>query len=131
MDFKDRPDFMNKMIEIASLVGRVLTEEDITAFFKHLESYPLDVILKAMDRAYYSRDPEDYFNQRTMITEAEIRVAADDIIRSGIPTKIVGCEKCNHTGFILKDQKIGQPVCRPCECLKKIQEVRSKREYQK
>lgn len=131
MEFKDRPEFMNKMIEIASLVGRVLTEEDISAYFKHLENYPLDVILKAMDRAYYSRDPEDYFNQRTMITEAEIRVAADNIIRSGTATDIVGCEKCNHTGFILKEQKKGQPKARPCECLKKIQDVQSRKEYQK
>lgn len=125
MDFNDRPAFLNKMVEMASLVGRTLTEEEIGAYFKHLQIYPIDVVIKAMDQAYYSRDPKDLFNQRTMLREAEIRVAAEDLLFSGESIMNIGCERCNNTGYIMRDQEKGQPLAGPCDCLKEARRIRA------
>lgn len=125
MDFKDRPAFLNKMIEMASLVGRTLREEDIEAYFKHLQKYPIDIVIKAMDQAYYSRDPKDLFNQKTMITESEIRIQAEELLFSGEAAANIGCERCNNTGYILVDQRKGQPLASPCDCLIEARRIRN------
>lgn len=127
----DKKPFLEKIVEMASIVGRGLKEEDISAYFNHLKDFPLDVVLKAMHKAYYNRDPKDYFNQRTMVTVAEIRNAADEILMTGASTVTVGCAECNGTGYVLKDKEDGQPMASRCECLQKVRQLRADKKAEK
>ncbi|NIO40249.1 MAG: hypothetical protein GTO41_08665, partial [Burkholderiales bacterium] len=81
MNWNDRPNFAAKMLEVATLLGVVVDEEDVGAFFRHLEDYPYDVVCAAIDRAIKDRDPSDEFLRRAMLTLPEIMGAIDNIVK--------------------------------------------------
>lgn len=120
MDFNDKPAFLDKMVEMASIVGRGLNDEDVESFFNHLKDYPIDLVKQAMDKAFYDRDQTDVFNQKTMITVPEVRVAAEEILNSGEAVMSIGCEECNQTGYTLMKRKDAQPMASPCSCLLEV-----------
>ena len=127
MNFADRADFSKKMIEVATVVGRALDDDEISAYFNRLVEYPLDLVCKAFDRALDDRDHEDIYLATLIPTDGEIRKAILAILaEEGGSDATIGCEKCKGTGFILGKRKDGSVFAGRCECLLAAIEVRKK-----
>jgi len=119
MNFNDRPEFARKLKELTKVVGRVLDDEDVKAYFNQLEEFPIDLITKAMDKALRDRDPEDIFYKNALVTVPEIRAAIEDMARpqEGQIGTVSGCKKCNGGGWIMGQDEKKRAIAWPCSCL--------------
>ncbi len=127
MNFADRVDFSKKMIEVATVVGRMIDDVEISAYFTRLAEYPLDLVCKAFDRALDVRDHENMYLATLIPTDGEIRKAISAILAvEGGSDAAIGCEKCKETGFIMRERKDGSVFAERCECLLAAIEMRKK-----
>lgn len=119
MNFNDRPEFGEKLKEMARGVGRPIDDTDMKAYFNQLEDYPISLVLKAMDKALHDRDPDDLYLRTMLITVPEILAAINDLMRppEGEEGRVSRCKKCNGDGWLTSVNKLGQMRAIPCECL--------------
>jgi len=117
MDFEDRKDFANQMVEMAAIVQRPVDDEDIAAYFNHLKEYPLGLVCDAMDKAFRDRDPQDMYMKTLLITVPEIQTAIDEMLAVEHKALKIGCKECNDTGLILKNRKDKSIYAIKCKCL--------------
>lgn len=119
MYFNDKSEFRNKLVELATVVGRTIAGDDIDAYFNQLEEYPINLIMEAMDKALRDRDPTDIFYKNALVTVPEIRAAIEDMARpeEGKIGTVAGCKICNGNGWITGQDKEGRMIAWPCECL--------------
>lgn len=121
MNDNDRKEFSDKMVEMAKVLGRVIDDEDIAAYFNQLQDLPLNLVTKGIDQAIRDRDPEDEFLKTSFITVPEIRGAIARMLRDSDENgAVAGCEACSGIGWVLSEGKKGQPAARPCKCLYEI-----------
>lgn len=119
MHFNDRPELRNKLVEMATVVGRTVDSDEADAYFNQLEEYPIDLITKGMDKALRDRDPTDIFIQNSIVTVPEIRAAIEDMARpeEGQIGTVAGCKKCNGGGWIMGQDEKKRTIAWPCQCL--------------
>ena len=119
MNFNDRPEFAKKLKEMAKVVGRILHDEDVKAYFNQLEEFPIELITKAMDKALRDRDPTDVFYKNALVTVPEIREAIEDMARpeEGEVGTVAGCQSCAGAGWIMGHDKEKRAIAWPCACL--------------
>jgi len=116
MNESDKQAFLIKMKEMANAVDRKIEIDQVDSFFKLLKSYPINIVCTAMDKALEGRDGDNKYLTRAMLTIPEIRREAAVLVSGKSKELKVGCEKCNHTGFMLTDGPYGQPIAERCEC---------------
>ncbi len=119
MNFNDRPEFAKKLKEMAKVVGRILHDEDVKAYFNQLEEFPIELITKAMDKALRDRDPTDVFYKNALVTVPEIREAIEDMARleEGEVGTVAGCKKCHGGGWTIGQDQQKRTIAWPCSCL--------------
>jgi len=119
MNDDDRKEFADKMTEMATVLGRPIDGEDISAYFNQLKDYPVDIVIKGIDQALQDRDPEDEFLKLTMITLPEIRGAIERISAKelGKVGEVANCKECHGQGWITSEDESGGFTARPCKCL--------------
>ena len=119
MNFNDRPEFTKKLKEMAKVVGRFPDDEDVKAYFNQLEEYPIELIIKGMDKALRDRDPSDIFYKNALVTVPEIRAAIEDMARpeEGKTGTVAGCKKCHGGGWIMGQDQQKRTIAWPCSCL--------------
>ncbi len=119
MNFNDKPEFRKKLVEMATVVGRTITSDEVEPYFKQLDEHPIELILKAMDKALRDRDPTDIFYKNALVTVPEITAAAEEIIKpeEGRVGTIAGCKKCNGTAWIMGQDNEKRAIAWPCACL--------------
>lgn len=119
MHFNDKPEFRNKLVELATVVGRTIAGDDVDAYFNQLEEFPINLLTKAMDKALQDRDPSDIFYKNALVTVPEIRTAIEDIARpeEGKTGTVAGCQICGGGGWILGQDKEKKVITWPCSCL--------------
>ena len=119
MHFNDKPEFRKKLVEMATVVGRTITPDEVDPYFKQLEEYPIDLLTKAMDKALRDRDPDDVFMKNALITVPEIRAAIEDLARpaEGEAGSVARCKICNSCGWIMGLDKDKRAIAWPCRCL--------------
>lgn len=128
MNQKDKSAFRKKLERAATAVGRRIGANEVDVFFMDLIEFPLDVVLKAIEKALRDRDPEDMYIITKLLTVNEIRGAARKVMAAP-RSKRSGCEKCEGTTWILpepepppkddsekKKRKRYQEPARRCEC---------------
>lgn len=125
MKFEDKATFYDKLFRAHKKVGRTIGREEADVFFEDLREYPIELVLKGIDRANRDRDYDDVFQRNKMLETSEIRKAIEKVLASpGI--KRSGCEKCQGTTWILPGpmpaairKKLKLPYTEPakrCEC---------------
>lgn len=115
MKFEDKAQFYQRLSQAAIKVGRKIGREEADVFFNDLQEYPINVILKAIDKALHDRDPEDRYITTALLTIPEIRGAVRKVLTApGI--KKSGCDKCSGSTWILEKVKGMQPIAHRCEC---------------
>ncbi len=119
MHFNDKPEFRKKLVEMATVVGRTITADEVDPYFKQLEEYPIDLLKKAMDQALHDRDPDDVFMKNALVTVPEIRAAFEDLARpvEGEAGPIASCKICGGTAWITGFDKEKKMIAWPCKCL--------------
>jgi len=119
MNFSDKPEFRKKLVELATVVGRTITSEEAKAYFNQLEEYPINLLIKAMDKALHDRDPADVFLKTMLVTVPEITTAIEEITKRmpGEESRVSKCKKCAGGGWITWEDRLKRIVARPCECL--------------
>jgi hypothetical protein len=119
MHFNDKPEFRKKLVEMATVVGRTITADEVDPYFKQLEEYPINLLAKAMDKALRDRDPSDVFIKNTLVTVPEIRTAIEDLARpaEGEVGLIASCKLCSTAGWIMGFDKEKRAIAWPCKCL--------------
>ena len=119
MHFNDRPELRKKLVELATVVGRTIDSDEADAYFNQLEEFPIDLIIKAMDKALRDRDPEDIFYKNALVTVPEIRTAIDDMAKpkeDQVGT-VAGCKICHGSGWRLGQDEKKRTISWPCVCL--------------
>lgn len=119
MNFNDKGTFSEKMMEMARVMGPVIDDDDIEAYFNQLLEYPLEIVVKAIDAAMHLRDPEDKFLEKTLITLPEILRAINKISKplEGKISTVVSCKTCQGMGWLTAEDKKGHLIAWPCKCL--------------
>ena len=119
MNFYDKVAFSNKMMEMAKVMGPVIDDEDIEAYFNQLGEYSVEIIVKAIDMAIHLRDPDDKFLEKTLITLPEILGAIHKLIKppEGEPGTVASCKACHGMGWIAGEDEKKRLVSWPCKCL--------------
>lgn len=115
MKQEDKKDFRNKLERAAIAVGRKINSEEIDVFFMELIEYPINVVLKAIDKALCDRSPDDVFIRTQTLVVSEIRKAIKDLLVAPGSIK-VGCEKCSYNTWILEKVKGKSSIAHRCEC---------------
>jgi len=117
MDFSDKPKLKAMLERAGKKVGRSISQEEVEFFYEELKEYPIKTLEKAIENAMRSRDPDDMYLYRAMLTVQETKAAVERILEEA-PTKgKVGCERCGGMAWIMGGSGSGQPVAWPCECL--------------
>jgi len=120
MNFNDKGSFSEKMMEMARVMGPIIDDSDVDAYFNQLDEYPIEIVVRAIDVAIHIRDPEDKFLEKTLITLPEILGAIKKITKppEGKVGTVASCRICEGMGWIAtaKDEK-GRFIAWPCECL--------------
>ena len=117
MKFKDKATFYNKLFRAHKKVGRTIGREEADVFFEDLQEFPIEVVLKGIDRANQDRDYDDVFQRNKMLETGEIRSAIKKVLASP-GNKRSGCDKCEGTTWILEDVPGQQPKAKRCVCWK-------------
>lgn len=119
MHFNDKPEFRNKLVELATVVGRTIVGDEIDAYFNQLEEFPIALLTRAMDKALRDRDPTDIFYKNALVTVPEIRVAIDDMARpeEGQVGTVAACQICDTAGWIMGYDEEKRAIAWPCACL--------------
>jgi hypothetical protein len=125
MKFEDKATFYDKLSRAATAVGRKIGREETDVFFDELKEFPIDVVLRAIDKALRARDPEDKYIITKLLTTTEIRAAVAKVLAAP-GSKRSGCDKCQGTTWILPEplpaavrKKLKVPYSEPakrCEC---------------
>lgn len=123
MNFNEKPQFIIELKKMARQVSLKINEEKdddalmVEGYWENLHEYPLDVIKKAIQNAIRSRDEDNTYYFRAMITVPEIRVESRKILEkdSGVRKKS-GCDKCSGSTWILMKVKGKSPIAHRCEC---------------
>jgi len=116
MDYTDKETFRKEMPRMGRLAGRMVTVEDVDAYYKYLQHYKVETLSRAIDKAYRDRDPDDVFLNTQMLRANEIKTAADRILEIEGGEKTFGCPKCTG-GWIVMERPDAQPIAARCECL--------------
>ncbi|GAG11004.1 unnamed protein product, partial [marine sediment metagenome] len=82
MKFEDKEDFVRKLSKAMRKVGRKIDSEDAAAFFEELQQYPLELVMKGIDRANQDRNYDDVYQRNKMLETAEIRKAIEKVLAS-------------------------------------------------
>ena len=119
MHFNDKPEFRNKLVEMATVVGRAIAGDDVDAYFNQLEEFPIELITRGMDKALHDRDPDDIFMKNALVTVPEIRTAIEDMARPKEDQigMVTGCKKCHGNGWIIGQDREKRMISWPCSCL--------------
>ena len=121
MNLNELGEFSDALSEAARVVTKSIGEKEIKAIFNYLISYPLKVILKAIDRALRKRDPDDIFQKTLLLTGQEIEQAAQEIIEETIPKetpgRVKGCPVCEGAGWLTFKDEEDHLLAYPCKCL--------------
>lgn len=118
MDFQDKPNFRKKVEEVFNIACRTAMDDDVDAYFRHLQDYPLNIVRMAMNKAVQDRDPNDLYLRTLPITVHEIRPAAEEIFAKESESSVLGCEKCEgNIGLIVEKRADDTLIARRCECL--------------
>jgi len=122
MNFNDKGTFSEKMMEMARVMGPIIDDNDVDAYFNQLGEYPLEIVVRAIDVAIHLRDPDDKFLEKTLITLPEILGAIKKITKpsEGQIGTVTSCKVCQGMGWIAdaEDEK-GRLIAWPCRCLYK------------
>lgn len=100
MKFEDKATFYNKLFRAHKKVGRTIGREEADVFFEDLQGFPIELVLKGIDRANKDRDYDDVFQRNKMLETAEIRRAIEKVLASPGSVRS-GCDKCQGTTWIL------------------------------
>lgn len=121
MNTNEFGEFSKALTEAARVVGKSIGEKDLKAIFNYLISYPLKVIIKAIDRALRKRDPDDIFQKTLLLTGPEIEQAAQEIIEETVPKESPGrvknCPVCEGDGWLTFKDEEDHLLAYPCKCL--------------
>ena len=102
MNFEDKATFYDKLFRAHKKVGRTIGREEADVFFEDLQEYPIEVVLKGIDRANKDRDYDDVFQRNKMLETAEIRGAIEKN-QAAPGSKRSGCNKCQGTTWVLPE----------------------------
>lgn len=102
MEFKDKATFYDRLFRAHKKVGRTIGREETDVFFEDLKGFPLELVLKGIDRANQDRDYDDVFQRNKMLETSEIRKAIEKVLASP-GSKRSGCDKCEGTTWILPE----------------------------
>lgn len=123
MDFNDKANFAEALNRTAISLNRKITTEETDVYFKELMEYPFDLVKRGIKVAIISRDPDDIYLKRAMLTVPEIRIAIEGIqdeekaMRREAGGSVRNCEKCDGMGWQYAGGAGGTLVAWPCECL--------------
>ena len=109
MVYTDKETFRKEMQRMGRLAGRMVTVEDVDAYYKYLQHYKVETLSRAIDKAYRDRDPDDVFLNTQMLRANEIKTAADRILEIEGGEKTFGCPKTmRHLCRISRSRGLGQ-----------------------
>lgn len=124
---EDKDRFSEKLYRTARVMDRRIDADTVSAYFRDLSSFPLDIVEQAIDIVMVLKsESDDLYDQRAMPIVPEIRREAKNLMIE--VRRKAGCEKCNWTGYILIDRPKGQAAATPCECLQEVFRVKKEME---
>lgn len=125
---EDKDRFSEKLYKTARVMDRRIDADTVSAYFRDLSSFPVDIVEQAIDMVMILKsESDDLYDQRAMPIVPEIRREAKSLMMD--VRKKAGCEKCNWTGYILAERSDAQPIGTPCECLQEV--YRAKKEIER
>ena len=121
MNLNELGEFSVALIDSARVIGKTTGEKEIRSMFNYLSSYPLKIVIQAMDRALRKRDPDDIFQKTQLLNGPEIEDSAKEIMNEALPKGMEGkvnrCVICKGDGWLTFLDKEGRIKAYPCRCL--------------